>query len=151
MFDRILYAADFDEEWPPSFALLRDLALEQDAEVHVLRVVELSEPQEGLSKKQELDPEERQEILTGEAQVDEHIAVRKVTEKLQEAGVFAQALTRQGRIAEEILSVAEELSVDLIVVGGAPHSLLKSVLTGHITDEIVRKTKRPVLLVPRDS
>ncbi len=149
MFERILYAAEFDQKWPPSFQLLRDLALEQNAEVLVLGVVERLEPQEHLAKKQEIVPEERQQDLAGEAQVDEQLAVRRVTEKLEEAGVFAQALTRQGRIADEVLALADELSVDLIVVGGAPHSMLKSVLTGHITDEIVRKAKRPVLVVPR--
>lgn len=149
MFERILYAAEFDQDWPPSFQLLRDLALEENSEVLVLGVVEKSEPQEGLTKKHEVAPEERQKDLSSEAKVDEHLAVRRVTEKLKEAGIFAQALTRQGRIADEVLALADELAVDLIVVGGAPHSMLKSVLTGHITDEIVRKAKRPVLVVPR--
>jgi nucleotide-binding universal stress UspA family protein len=65
-------------------------------------------------------------------------------------GIAADAVARSGEIPRTIVSVAEEVEADLIVMstralGGPDRALL-----GTVADEVVRSANRPVLLVRRD-
>lgn len=65
----------------------------------------------------------------------------------ENAGVFGRSCIRYGKPADEIVSVAELYSADLIVVGNRRRSWVRRVIRGSVPDEIVRTSDVPVLIV----
>jgi nucleotide-binding universal stress UspA family protein len=148
MFERILYAAELGDGKPPSFDYVRDFALNHNSEVIVLRVGEIQEDRLALAKKLQPDIEGASATAKTDARMEAQFASVDVAEALRGAGVFARTVSRTGRIAEEILNAADEEEAELIIVGSAPLSALRAFLTGDVTNEIVRRARRPVLIVP---
>ena len=64
-----------------------------------------------------------------------------------DGGTVAGAHLRKGQAVEEILDVAEELDVGLIVVGKRGLSPLRSVVMGSVSDALVHYSSRSVLVV----
>lgn len=149
MFERILYAAESGDGRPRSLDYVVDLATRDGAEVYVLRVGELNEEQLALANKVEPDPESVKEEAAVDARVEGRLTSSDAAEVLRNAGVFAQTITRAGRIGDEVLRAADEIGADLIIIGSAPRSALTALLTGNVTDEIVRRSHQPVLVVPQ--
>lgn len=58
-----------------------------------------------------------------------------------------QFVYRSGKPAEEIVSVAADNQVDLIIMGHYRQSSLDEWLTGSIPDQVLRNTKIPVIIV----
>jgi nucleotide-binding universal stress UspA family protein len=59
-----------------------------------------------------------------------------------------QELTREGKVAEEVLRVASELNCDLLVVGAWRRPFFNRTVIGCTTVPIVRHANCPVLIVP---
>jgi len=57
-----------------------------------------------------------------------------------------QCLRREGQAAGEIVQVASEEEVDLIVMGRYRHVALREWLTGSTVDQVLRSTGLPVLV-----
>lgn len=148
MFDRILYAVERGGRQPRSLEYVRDIALHHDSEVIVLRVGELKEDQLALAKKYTPDIEGATVEAEAEARVEGQLTAFDVAEALTNAGVFARTLSRAGRIGEEVLKAADETEADLLIVGSAPRTAIGAFLSGNVTDEIVRRSNRPVLVIP---
>jgi nucleotide-binding universal stress UspA family protein len=51
-------------------------------------------------------------------------------------------------VAEEILNQADELNADLIVMGTHGHGAMYNLLVGSVTKGVLKRSTRPVLLVP---
>ena len=77
--------------------------------------------------------------------VSEHLD-RLVRERV-EAGFTARGVLREGSPFLEIVSLAEEEGVDLIVIATHGHSGIKHLLLGSTTEKVVRKAPCPVLTV----
>jgi len=78
----------------------------------------------------------------------EHRDVQALADKLRAEGLDARALLIQGPTVETALKEAEHLDAELIVVGTHGHSAVYDVLIGSYSAGIIRKSKRPVLVVP---
>lgn len=61
-------------------------------------------------------------------------------------GTVAGAHLRIGVVAEEVVDLAEELEVDLIVVGTRGRSAIDRALMGSVSDSIVRHARCPVVV-----
>jgi nucleotide-binding universal stress UspA family protein len=75
--------------------------------------------------------------------------VNALSERLRAAGLQADGRSARGQVAATIESVADELDADLIVM--STHALTgpaRAVL-GSVADEVVRNSRRPVLMVRR--
>ena len=75
--------------------------------------------------------------------------VKALSERLRAAGLQAEGRSARGQVAPTIESVADELDADLIVM--STHALTgpaRAVL-GSVADEVVRNSRRPVLMVRR--
>lgn len=71
--------------------------------------------------------------------------------RLAAHGIVTETVVRSGEIPQTIVSVADELEADVIVMstralGGPDRALL-----GTVADEVVRTANRPVLLIRRDA
>jgi nucleotide-binding universal stress UspA family protein len=64
-----------------------------------------------------------------------------------DAGVEAEFETFDGDAAEEIAMIAESRDADLVVVGTRGHSGVAGSLLGSVSADVVRRSKRPVVVV----
>ena len=61
-------------------------------------------------------------------------------------GTVAGAHLRVGEVAKEVVGLAEELEVDLIVVGTRGRSVIGRALMGSVSDSVVRHARCPVVV-----
>ncbi|MEP7016120.1 MAG: universal stress protein [Verrucomicrobiota bacterium] len=67
---------------------------------------------------------------------------------LGQAGVKTTLHESNGTIVEEILKKSDELQADLIVMGRHGHGAMYNLLVGSVTEGVLKRATRPVLLVP---
>ena len=80
--------------------------------------------------------------------VEEHRQLRAWADELKSEGIAASYRLVQGATAETILDQAEDLKADLIVVGSHGHGAVYDLLVGSVSESLLRKTDRPVVVVP---
>src|SRR5215510_4235411 len=73
--------------------------------------------------------------------------LEKLAEDAKGKGVDAKALVVQGKPSLEIMRVAREQAIDMIVLGTHGKGLLDQALFGSTTERVVRKAPCPVLTV----
>jgi len=61
---------------------------------------------------------------------------------------IAQILIRKGKPADEIISAAEELDIDIVVMGSRGKTGLQHMIMGSVTEKVVHLINRPVLTIP---
>jgi nucleotide-binding universal stress UspA family protein len=71
----------------------------------------------------------------------------KLAEDARAKGVTAQTLVVQGKPSLEIMRVAREQTIDMIVLGTHGKGVLDQALFGSTTERVVRKAPCPVLTV----
>ena len=86
--------------------------------------------------------------LCAEEYKREHRTLLHLSQNLREAGVDAQAMLLKGDAAELILEQAENLDIDVIVMGSHGHGLLRKMLLGSVTETVLHKAFCSVLIVP---
>jgi nucleotide-binding universal stress UspA family protein len=86
--------------------------------------------------------------LCAEEYKREHEALLNLSTKLRKIGVNAQAMLLKGDATELILEQAENLDVDMIVMGSHGHGLLRKMLIGSVTEAVLRDALCNVLIVP---
>jgi nucleotide-binding universal stress UspA family protein len=73
--------------------------------------------------------------------------VREAMEYLEPYELDAQPQVRHGHPADQILAVAAESDCRLIVMGAYGHTHIRETLIGSTTEEVLRKTSVPMLVV----
>lgn len=72
----------------------------------------------------------------------------EVTKKeLEERGLKATVIVRQGTPLEQLLDIAETEQVSMIVLGSTGKGFFKEMLLGSVSDSIVRKAACPVMVI----
>ena len=79
---------------------------------------------------------------------EKHRELQEEATRLRSAGLEVTALLVQGPTVEKLLEEIESLEIDLLVVGSHGHGRLYDVLLGSTSDGLLRRSKRPVLVVP---
>lgn len=79
---------------------------------------------------------------------DEHRVLLDRVEQLKGHGVDSKSLLVEGPTVETILSEADRLGSDLIVIGSHGHGALYEALFGSIAEGVVRRSPCPILVVP---
>ena len=134
---RILFASDGSDSSELAATTAVGLAKITGSELHVLHVApafpdyfEPSDPGPG--------PTERE----GRRILDEEVNKIENVE-----GIVAQSHLRRGGAAEEVIDLAEELEVGLIVLGSRGRGRIRRALMGSVSDSVVRHAHCPVLVV----
>lgn len=78
----------------------------------------------------------------------EHSDLQAMAEGLRRDGAEAEALLVQGPTSESILGEAERLKADMIVIGSHGHGALHRALLGSVSEQVMRESPVPVLIVP---
>ena len=133
MFRKILVAIDGSE--PANRAL--EAAIEEarvwNAEVHVIYVVE-----SGLFSSLPMD--NTLEIIYSVLQKEGEEILESARVKADAANVPLTTYLRQGHAGSQIVSLAEDLGVDLIVLGSHGKSGVDRLFLGSVTDYVVRNS-----------
>jgi len=79
---------------------------------------------------------------------DEHRQLQSEAEKMREAGIDVVALMLQGQTVETILSEAERLCADYIVMGSHGRGALLRRLVGSVSEGVLRGAPCPVTILP---
>jgi len=144
MYKKILFADDLSKRAHKALAVALNLARTHGAELIILNVHE-----EFLDKDEmvmlRVDVSDFQEKMQEKA-----VAARRQIEAdlaaLKGQDVPTQILLREGKPAKEIINVAHELDVNLIVV--ASHgATIKEKLLGGTSDYVAKRARRSVMLV----
>ena len=75
-------------------------------------------------------------------------ALEKLAAELRYRGLNAEALMIEGPTAATILHEADRLDSHLIVIGTHGHGMLYHALVGSVSADVVKESRRPVLVVP---
>jgi manganese transport protein len=73
--------------------------------------------------------------------------LEKHAEELRNTGIIVQAELGFGRVPKEIVRIAKEKNVDLLVMGGHGHSGIKDLIFGTSISKVRHELKIPVLVV----
>ncbi|MDP8940255.1 MAG: universal stress protein [Actinomycetota bacterium] len=139
---RILLATDGSEDSGFAREAALDLANKTDSELHVVHVGLLSPwaiPDTLSDTQYERLRQQAQEVLDGE--------VKKVQE---DGGTVADAHLRMGRADVEVVKLADELGMGLIVMGNRGRETIARILLGSDAESIVRHAPCPVMVVRRE-
>lgn len=144
LFERILFCTDFSSHADFAFLYALDVAKRNaGSRLYLLHVVPESDAQfwknyiyeiENVDQKAKEDIEERLD--------------RTYRSKVPPEIPF-EPIFRIGREAHEILSVAREKEVDLIVIGRRSQGSLQKVFFGNIMEKVARQSPCAVLIVPQ--
>jgi len=140
---RILLATDGSENAALAGRAAADVSGKTGAELHVVHAWQNLRPGSvpplawaELSRAHERYKRKAAELLETEAQ--------RVRES---GGTVARAHLREGRPADEIAALAEELATDLVVVGSREAGWVKRLVTGSVSEGLVHGASCPVLIV----
>jgi nucleotide-binding universal stress UspA family protein len=137
--DTILFPTDFSDVAEGAFAHAAHLALQHDATIHVFNVVgseadDAPNPMDFLS----VDPTEEDAV--------QHVEVQTVT---QERGtvpiIYAQ--TDSDSPSDAIVDRTDEYGIDLVVMGTHGRRGMDRLLSGSVSEEVVRRAPCPVFTV----
>ena len=138
MFRKILHANDGSEPAFHALALALALAKQNNSELHMVSVEETDYMPEFIE-------EVREE--TGTAARRFHEVLQRARATAEDSHVNLHTNVIAGHPAQDIVELAKELEVELLVIGATGHSALYERLIGSRADRIVQLAHCPVLVV----
>jgi len=138
MFERILCANDGSERAFRALEQAIKIAKENDSELHMVSVEEVDYMPEFME-------EVREEIGTAGRRF--HKVLQRARQMAEESRVTLHTHVLAGHPVRDIVELAAELKVDLLVIGSAGHSELYERMLGSRADRIVHLAGCPVLVV----
>jgi nucleotide-binding universal stress UspA family protein len=151
---KILLATDGSSEAELAARTAADLAEKTDSELHLVHVFgiapwypiypEATAPGEWVAQE---DPMLEEDLQRTSEQRAREILDTEV-EKARSAGATVeQAYLREGGVATEIVTLAEDIGAGLIVIGSRGRGGIRRALMGSVSDSVVRHAHCPVLVV----
>ena len=138
MFRKILHANDGSEHAFRAFAIALAMAKQNNSDLHMISVEEIDYMPEFIE-------EVREE--TGTAARRFHKVLQRAREMAGESHVKLNTHVIAGHPVRDIVQLAKELKVDLLIIGATGHSALYDRLIGSRADRIVQLAHCPVLVV----
>lgn len=158
---RILVPIDFSNATLRVIDLAQQLAKALDAEIHLVHVKELTAAAAsgtlgyGLAGMPELAPMSGVPLpvfdpmpQTVPVDEDEQSKLTHWQDKIAQSGVKVTLHEPTGAVVEEVLNEADVVNADLIVMGTHGHGAMYNLLVGGVTKGVLKRSTRPVLLVP---
>lgn len=143
-YKKILIATDGSEHVKKAVAHAIELAKLSGAEFHAVYVMDIKTdygPKSYLST--DISTEGIRSFLNQEG----NAAIKYIEDLAKKEGISTRKWLLEGNPAEEIVRVAEEQSVDLIVMGTLGRSGIEKFLLGSVADKVIRSSRIPVLTV----
>ena len=152
---KVLLATDGSEEASSATEAAVEIVQKTGSELHVVHVYGVAPiyplyPEATDPGGAELEDPVLEEELEGLSERRAQEVLDAAVEKVQSAGAtVAQAHLREGGVPHEIVALAEDLEVGLVVVGSRGRGGIRRALMGSVSDAVVRHAHCPVLVVRR--
>ena len=152
----ILYATDLSPNSVYALRYAMTSAIKHDADIIILHVFEKVDP----ASNAWLDPylyEERHQKIYNEHITETKALIKKRLKTIRENELknnpeFEDRTITieicEGFPAEEILSKAEELNCDAIIMGTHSKGIIANTFLGSTAKRVLRRTRKPVLIIP---
>ena len=156
---RILYATDLSANSVYALRYAMTSAIKHDADIIILHVFEKVDP----ASHAWLDPylsEERHQEIYNERITETKALIQKRLKVIREnelkelknspesEDMTISIKICEGFPAEEILSKAEELNCDAIIMGTHSKGIIANTFLGSTAKRVLRRTRKPVLIIP---
>jgi nucleotide-binding universal stress UspA family protein len=138
VFSKILHANDGSEHAFRAFAMALAMAKQNNSELHMVSVEEIDYMPEFIE-------EVREE--TGTAARRFHKVLQRARAMAEDSHVKLDTHVIAGHPVRDIVELAKELKVELLVIGATGHSAIYDRLIGSRADRIVQLAHCPVLVV----
>jgi nucleotide-binding universal stress UspA family protein len=138
MFKKILHANDGSEHAFLALSLALEIAQQNNSELHMVSVEEIDYMPEFIE-------EVRQE--TGTAARRFHSVLQRARKMAEDNNVKLHTHVLAGHPVRDIVQLAAELGVDLLVIGATGHSAIYDRMVGSRADRIMQLAQCPVLIV----
>jgi nucleotide-binding universal stress UspA family protein len=138
MFDKILHANDGSEQAFHALSLALAIAEQNGSELHMVSVEEIDYMPEFIE-------EVREEKGTAARRF--HTVIQRARAMAEDRKVKLQTHVLAGHPVRDIVALAADLKVDLLVIGATGHSALYERMIGSRADRIVQLAPCPVLVV----
>ena len=144
MFKRILYPTDFSDVSMRALDYIKTLRETGAEAVILLHVVDRRSLQaiEQYASVQSIQ-------LEREIMEDANEKLISIEKDLKQAGFKVKTRLEIGTPAMEILRIEEEEDVSVVVIGSHGKGNLEEMFMGSVSEKVVRKCKRPVLVIKR--
>lgn len=150
MFERILIATDDSKHSEKAAEMAIEMAKLYGSAITALFVVDIGKQYAPLGDLISKVADELIAGIRGNLQNQGEKATRRVEEMAEKAGIAVTRKISEGYPAEDIIRIAEEGDMNLIVMGGIGATGLDRFLMGSVADKVVRTSKIPVLVVRRE-
>ena len=147
MFKKILYPTDFSDVAAKALDYIKQLREAGSQEVVILHVIN-QRTIDGLMRHsisdinidnwREKAKEVAQESLT------------EICKELEDVGFSVKSIIKTGFPWHEILDLEEEEAPSIIVIGSHGRSNIGEIFLGSVSERVIRKCKRPVMVIKRD-
>jgi len=145
MFETILYPTDFSDVSKKAVNYIKELKKSGAKKVIVLHAVDLrvAEALHGFLEHSKL------EELQWRMSQDAGLSLTTIEKELKEVGLEVETRIRLGVPLREILTCEKEEDVSVIVMGSHGVSNLQEIFLGSVSEKVIRKCKKPVLVIKR--
>ena len=145
MFEKILFPTDFSDVAKKALAFVKQLKEIGAKEVVILHVI----------KKHSLEVIAQYSSIRNFQEVEREVEgvareeVNRIEKELKETGFQVKVRIETGIPFSEILRVEDEENVSLVVIGSHGMSNIKEILLGSVSETVIRKATKPVLVIKR--
>lgn len=141
----ILVAIDFSKGNDQLLLHAREQAKKSKAKIWILFAAPPNPDFVGM----EIGPKYIRDNVASELRED-HKRLQNMAEVIRGEDIECEALMVQGPAADVILYEADKLDIDLIVIGSHGHGSMFNLLVGSVCNAVIKKSKRPILLIPTE-
>ena len=150
---KILYATDLSENSTYAFRYAVNSAQQHGAKIHILHVLEeiktnILAAYYELEKLQEIREKGKEEVKDRIQKRLETFCQKELMKDPECRDLVASTEVVEGDPAAEILRKADELGVDLVVMGTHGKGLLEHAFLGSVAEKVLHRIKIPVLTIP---
>jgi nucleotide-binding universal stress UspA family protein len=156
MYKKILYPTDFSETAELALNQVKAFRTLKAEEVILLHVIDERDIKKkdifslllgvaGLNKSVEEFENELKNKLIKEAKSK----MEGIKKELEDIGYKVKDIVVVGVPYKEIVKIAEDEGVDIIIMGSHGKTNLRDILLGSVTENVIKKSNKPVLVVKR--
>ena len=146
MFKKILYPTDFSDVSQKALDYIKQLKEAGSMEVVVLHVIN-QRVIEGIRR--HVADESRIEEFETVVREEANQSLIEVENELKKIAYKVKRIIKTGVPLREILRIEEEEDVSVIVIGSHGRTNLEEVFLGSVSEKVIRKCKKPILVIKR--
>jgi nucleotide-binding universal stress UspA family protein len=142
-YKKVLFCTDFSENADYAFAFAYGIAERDKGLLYILHVI----PPYPHQMYAYMSPDELERVEKAEQEYLNDMYMKHYVKNIND-GVQFEIITESGREDEQILHVARDNQVDLIVMGTHGRTGIEHVFFGSVAERVIRNSTFPVFVIP---